>query len=303
MCRTIRRNPSPRTPARSARPRSRGTSGTASEVQDESRRARPRDADHHAVSTACSSSSSTESRWSGSPSSTGDSQVPQVPSAHEESTPTPASSTTSRIERSGGTVRVSSLWASYDLERLGAGRRGEWLGAEPLDVQGRAASRCSAPRRRSAAVRGRSSRRGCPPAACPAAWPGRAARSRPAGDGDPVAVAGQLVEEGHRRPLPAAVDEPPLGACGLGGGDHRQDRGDADSTGDEQVLRRRHQWEVVARSPHADRVADLELVVDVERASAAVRVAKDAEAPQVVVVGVDQPNIGDITKYSSDGLR
>ena len=52
---------------------------------------------------------STESRWSGSPSSTRVSQVPQVPSAQEESTPTPASSTTDMIERSGGTVRVSSL--------------------------------------------------------------------------------------------------------------------------------------------------------------------------------------------------
>src|SRR6476620_11141945 len=55
---------------------------------------------------AFSSSSRTESRWLGSPSSTGISQVPQASSAQEDSTPTPASST-SRMERSGGMVRVS----------------------------------------------------------------------------------------------------------------------------------------------------------------------------------------------------
>jgi hypothetical protein len=56
-----------------------------------------------------STSFNTESRWSGSPSSTWVSQVPHVPSAQEDSTPTPASSTTDRIYRCGGTVRVSSL--------------------------------------------------------------------------------------------------------------------------------------------------------------------------------------------------
>src|SRR4029077_886367 len=59
-----------------------------------------------------SSSVSTESRWSGTPLSTAVSQVPQVPSAQDDSTPIPASSTTSRIDRSGGIVRVSSLAAS-----------------------------------------------------------------------------------------------------------------------------------------------------------------------------------------------
>jgi superfamily II DNA or RNA helicase len=58
-----------------------------------------------------SSSSRTESRWSGTPSSTGVSQVPQVPSAHDESTATPASSIALRIEDFGGTVTVISLRA------------------------------------------------------------------------------------------------------------------------------------------------------------------------------------------------
>src|SRR5437667_7623506 len=60
-----------------------------------------------------SSCVSTESRWSGTPPSTVVSQVPQVPSAQDDRTPTPDSSTTSRIERSGGIVRVSSLAASF----------------------------------------------------------------------------------------------------------------------------------------------------------------------------------------------
>src|SRR5260370_499209 len=58
-----------------------------------------------------SSWSRTESRWSGIPSSTDVSHVPQVPSAQEDSTPTPASSTTERMDLSGRTVRVSSLCA------------------------------------------------------------------------------------------------------------------------------------------------------------------------------------------------
>lgn len=60
---------------------------------------------------ACSSVVSTESRWSGIPSSTGVSQVPQVPSWQENSTGTPDSSTTSRMGRSAGTVSVVPVCA------------------------------------------------------------------------------------------------------------------------------------------------------------------------------------------------
>src|SRR4029079_14214879 len=77
------------------------------------------------------SSVSTESRWSGTPLSTAVSQVPQVPSAQDDSTPIPASSTTSRIDRSGGIVRVSSLAASSTSKA--SGRTGA--------VSGRAAKR------------------------------------------------------------------------------------------------------------------------------------------------------------------
>ena len=64
---------------------------------------------------ACRSSSPrTESRWSGTPPRTAVSQVPQVPSAHEDRTPTPASSTTDRMDRSGGTVSVMG----YDDSRI-----------------------------------------------------------------------------------------------------------------------------------------------------------------------------------------
>jgi hypothetical protein len=53
-----------------------------------------------------SSSLKSESRWSGVPSTTGVSQVPHTPSRHDDSALTPASCTTSRIERSAGTVTV-----------------------------------------------------------------------------------------------------------------------------------------------------------------------------------------------------
>ena len=55
---------------------------------------------------ACSSSLNTESRWSGVPSMTAASHVPQIPSRQEPSTLTPASSSTSNTDRLAGTVTV-----------------------------------------------------------------------------------------------------------------------------------------------------------------------------------------------------
>ncbi len=49
----------------------------------------------------------------------------------------PASSIASRMDVSGGTVRVSSLWARWTSNAscsTGSGF-GEWFGDEPLDVQ------------------------------------------------------------------------------------------------------------------------------------------------------------------------
>src|SRR6516165_10700946 len=55
---------------------------------------------------ACSSSLNTESRWSGVPSMTAASHVPQIPSRQEPSTLTPASSSTSNTDWLAGTVTV-----------------------------------------------------------------------------------------------------------------------------------------------------------------------------------------------------
>jgi hypothetical protein len=60
------------------------------EVEDESRRTRWGNADHHAIARLASLLVEHRSRWSGMPSRTGVSQVPHVPSAQEESTGTPA---------------------------------------------------------------------------------------------------------------------------------------------------------------------------------------------------------------------
>ena len=221
---------------------------------------------------SCSSSSSTESRWSGiafehrglagaaRPFRAGGQDPDARPPRRR-----------SRIDASGGTVRVSSLWARYDLERRRAARLGQRLGDEALDVQGAAAARpCSAPRRRRAAARDRSSRPGCPVAGLAE----QAVQVEQAGlvlrpDRDPVAVGAQLVEEGHGGALPSAVDEPPLGAGRLCGGDHRQHRGDADAAGDEQVARRGDEREVVA-GPRTRTVSPgCEPVVHVDRPAAA----------------------------------
>ena len=183
--------------------------------------------------------------------------MPQVPSAHEDSTPTPAASTTSRMERSGGTVRVRPLRGQLDVERLGPHGRAHRPGGEPLQVQrGRRPPRAPRPRPRRAAARARSSRRACRAPGCRAGSRGRAGPVSSWGltvTRSPYAR--QLVEERHRRPGAAAVDEPPLGARRLGRGDHRQDRRDADAARDEEVARRGHEREVVARPAHPHDVA------------------------------------------------
>ena len=112
-----------------------GLSLTPSEVEDEAGGAGAGDADHHAVVGLARSCVSTESRWSGMPSRTGVSQVPQVPSPQEDSTPTRPLRRRRGSNVSGGTVRVSSLWARCDLEGLVQHGLGERLGDEPLHVQ------------------------------------------------------------------------------------------------------------------------------------------------------------------------
>ena len=74
-------------------------------------------------------------------------------------------------------------------------------------------------------------------------------------DRDAVAVGRELVDEGHRGALPAAVQELPVGARGLRLLDHRDERRDADAAGDELVARRGDQGEVVARPPDPHRRA------------------------------------------------
>jgi hypothetical protein len=74
---------------------------------------------------------SAESQWSGWPART---RVSRMPSLQEDNIPTPASSTSDRIDLSGGIVRVSSLrWriTSNAPDSAGLGQR---LRAEPFDV-------------------------------------------------------------------------------------------------------------------------------------------------------------------------
>ena len=65
-------------------------------------------------------------------------------------------------------------------------------------------------------------------------------------DLDPVAVPREFVAKGHRLGVPATVDEPPVEVLLIGVRDHREDRGDPDATGDEQVSSRLDERKVVA---------------------------------------------------------
>ena len=74
------------------------------------------------------------SRWSGTPSSTPVSQVPQVPSSQEDSTSIPAARSAARTDTSAGTSTTRPELASST-----------WKGAEDSDyATGRNRSRCSA---------------------------------------------------------------------------------------------------------------------------------------------------------------
>jgi hypothetical protein len=55
--------------------------------------------------------------------------------------------------------------------------------------------------------------------------------------------------------------------------DHRQQWGDADAAGEEQVPRRGHHPEIVAGTADTDEIADGQVIVDVRRPPAAVRLA------------------------------
>ena len=73
--------------------------------------------------------------------------------------------------------------------------------------------------------------------------------------------------KGHGSGRPPAVVQPPRGAPAGHGGDHRQQRRDPDSPGEEQVLRVFPELKVVARSPHLQHVTRPQDVVDVRRAA------------------------------------
>jgi len=95
---------------------------------------------------ACSSGVSNESRWSTSPDSTGVSHVPHVPSWQEDSTATPASSTTSKIDFPGGTVSVRPDVASSTSNAPASTGSPTSLGVNRStcnDPAGQPAQRCS----------------------------------------------------------------------------------------------------------------------------------------------------------------
>ena len=149
---------------------------------------------------------------------------------------------TSRIDRSGRHGAGAARQRELDLE----GRRSHGLagvlGGEPLDVQraGRPAGAAlldGVQQRVGAAAVDEGVRR---PARPRRRVQVEQARARPAGAGptrSPWRRAARRRRPWTPRRAPA-VQQPPVGAGRLGGGDHRQDRGDADAAGDEQVAGR-----------------------------------------------------------------
>ena len=207
---------------------------------------RPRDADHHRVVGGLLLGDSTESRCSGRPPSTAVSQVPQVPSVQEESTCTPAASTTSRMDRPGGTVRVSPARAS-STSKPARTARASAAGREALDVQRPVGHRRSAPPPRRAVAPGPQQYTSVPGAGRREGGQVEQAGLVLGPDAHPVRRTGPAVgAEGHGGGGAPAVVQRPRRARRRRRGQHGQDRGDPDAARDEEVAGRRPQREVVA---------------------------------------------------------
>ena len=97
----------------------------------------------------------------------------------------------------------------------------------------------------------------------------------------------QLVEKGCRLGRARQIDQLELALPRRAEvADHRQDRRDADAARDEQILRRRNQFEIVARLGHGDVVALARRIDEIHRAAAAERIALDGNAIAVPLVRV-----------------
>ena len=225
------------------------------------------------------------------PSSTRVSQVPQTPSQHEYWTATPASIKTSRIDFSGGTAKVTPLCASFSsnepLAAASVGRRGSRTRLEPLDVDraglapGRGLLERFHERGRTAAIEVRVGRRIADDSF---QIDGGTARNPVENRNDRTGQGLQLVEKrgAFRRPC-AQVERPrPPERAQTSG--HGQQRRDTDSAGHENRMRRRLvELEVVARRADVQDVADLQLVMQIGRSAACVRVAPDRDDVAMVL--------------------
>ena len=209
------------------------------------------------------------------------SQVPQTPWRQEDSTSTPTGVTASSTDTSGGDGHGDAGAGQLDLERARRARRGPCSSATNRSVRRACGGQCA--QTASMAASSGPGPQAVDPDAVAAARRGTprggsSPNSSCGSDQDPVAVAGELVEERHRGPPAAAVEQPPVGAEQVGLVDHRQHRGDPDAAGDEQVRSDGHQREVVARSRRPRPGPRLQLVVHVGGAAAA-RPARAARRP------------------------
>ena len=68
--------------------------------------------------------------------------------------------------------------------------------------------------------------------------------------------------------------------------DHRQDRRDANATGDEDILRRRHQFEIITRRRDHDLVTDFRVFNQADRTTAPALFALHRDAIAIALLGI-----------------
>ena len=149
---------------------------------------------------------------------------------------TPASSTVSSTERSGGTVRVSPERASSSSKAAAAPVSGRRDRGEPFDAQraGRPA-RALLLHRPQQGLGTAGVHQGALLGHAEVGGEVQEAVLVLRTDEHPVPVRGEAVQERHGGPGAAAVQQTPVGPRGLGGLDHGKDGRDADAAGDEQM--------------------------------------------------------------------
>jgi hypothetical protein len=80
----------------------------------------------------------------------------------------------------------------------------------------------------------------------------------------------EFFREGHRRQAAPAIDQPPRRAALVQLTNHRLDRSDSDAAGNQHIVRRGNQWEMISRAGAVDFISDIQPVVNLHRPAATI---------------------------------